>query len=91
MGPGEEGELPHVVAFHQGEDEPHKTDDVPVPDEMFFLYDTFFKSGHFNSGERIHDFRIWIPPLFTGSGSARFAQPFDQIEGVDVTRNPSVP
>ena len=30
MGPGEEGELPHVVPLHQGEDEPHETDDVPV-------------------------------------------------------------
>ena len=30
MGPREEGELPHVVALHQGEDEPHETDDVPV-------------------------------------------------------------
>ena len=37
MGPGEEGELPHVVALHQGEDEPHKTDYVPV--EQILKYD----------------------------------------------------
>ena len=33
VGPGEEGELPHVVPLHQGEHEPHEPDDVPV-DQM---------------------------------------------------------
>ena len=29
MGPGEEGELPHVVALHQRQHEPHEANDVP--------------------------------------------------------------